>query len=267
MKIRDLFFPPKCAACGTLLDVSMFAEPFCEHCMAKWEFSKKAAFDEYHGQPTRVFTDCDCDKYGRAMFVLYYEPRQYSNVESKLLFSIKDRGEERSVDFAARELADMIRRNVPFLDNTRDNFVIVWVPRRIGAVREHGFDHMEKVAKRLSHYLSVPFERIIRRRPFAFEQKHLSLKKRKRNANATMSLTKNASLENKTVILIDDIVTTGASLEAASSLLMHSGASQVITAVLCASRSAQKDTYRTKNGFNIIKNRKSEKRPDDFECR
>lgn len=253
MKIRDLFFPPKCAACGTLLDVSMFAEPFCEHCMAKWEFAKKAAFDEHHGQPTRVFTEGDCDKYGRAMFVLYYEPRQYSNVESKLLFSIKDRGEERSVDFAARELADMIRRNVPFLDEVRDSCVIAWVPRRISSVREHGFDHMEKVAKRLSHHLSVPYERVIRRKLFAFEQKLLSSSERRRNANSTMVLAKNASLENKTVILIDDIVTTGASLDAAASLLVRGSASQVITAVLCATDNREKNTYRTKNGFNIIK--------------
>lgn len=264
MKIRDLFFPPKCAACGTLLDMSMFAEPFCEHCMAKWEFAKKAAIEAHHGQPTRVFIDYDGDKYGRAMFLLFYEPQHRSNVESRLLFSLKDRGEERSVDFAARELADLIRRNVPFLDDVRESTVIVWIPRRVSAVRKHGFDHMERVAKRISHYLSVPAERIVRRRIFTLEQKHLSLAARKRNAHSTMALTKGTSLENKTVILIDDIVTTGASLEAAASLLMNLGAAQVIAAVLCATERERTDVYQTENGFNIIKKRKSEETPKDF---
>ncbi len=266
MKIRDLFFPPKCAACGSLLDMSMFSEPFCERCMAKWEFAKRSVVEAHHGQPIRVFFDNDGDEYGRAMFLLYYEPSNFNNVESKLLFSLKDRGEERSVDFAARELADMIRRNVPFLDSVRDNSVIVWIPRRIGAVRRYGFDHMERVAKRLSYYLSVPSNLLLHRRLFAFEQKNLSLAERKRNAHSTMTLVKGANLINKTVILIDDIITTGASLEAAASLLMNAGATQVISVVLCATEREQADIYRADNGFNIIKNRKSKETPADFEC-
>ena len=267
MKIRDLFFPPKCTACGTLLDMSMFSEPFCEHCMAKWEFAKRAAIDEHHGQPTRIFSDKVRDEYGQAVFVLYYEPRHFENIESKLLFSLKDRGEERSVNFVARELLDVIQRNAPFLKDDEADAVIVWIPRRIGAVRACGFDHMEQVAICLSKCLSIPAEPVLRRRLFTLEQKYLTPSARRRNAYTTMKLAKDTSLENKTVILIDDIITTGASLDAAASLLMSAGAKQVIAAVLCAAEHKRTDKYRTENGFNIIKSRKSKQPPADFKSR
>ncbi len=256
MKLDEILFPQRCVACGALLDKGVLGEALCEHCLAKWEIGKVSAAKAHKGQPTRIFTDAAGERCGSVMFLGFYEPQNYENVENRLLFSLKDRGGRRAVDFAARELAAMIRRNLPFLDGIRDGVLITWVPRRRSSVRASGFDHMERVAKRLSRYLSVSLKRLICRKLFAPEQKHLGANARRMNAHSTMKLANGVDLKGKTVLLIDDIVTTGASLEAAAELMMRAGAAQVIAAVLCATEHACVDEYRTENGFNIIKKRK-----------
>ncbi len=251
-------FPQRCVVCGTLLDEAMSNEPFCEHCLAKWELAKAYAANACRGQPTRIFAKERDERFGRAMFLCFYEPQHHENAENRFVFALKDRGGRRATDLAACELAGMIRRNLPFLEGIRDDTVIAWVPRCRSAVRAHGFDHMERVARRLSRYLLVPSKRVLRRKLFGAEQKRLKGEARRRNARSTIILTKGAKLENKTVILIDDIVTTGASLGAAASLMINAGAAQVIAAVLCACGDAERDAYVTENGFNIIKAQKSE---------
>ncbi len=258
MRIKGILFPQRCIACGTLLDKAMSNEPFCEHCLAKWELAKTSAANAYRGQPTRMFATEHDERFGRVMFLCYYEPRHPENVENRFVFALKDHGDRRAIDLAARELAGMIRRNLPFLDSIRDDTVIAWIPRCRSAVRTHGFDHMERVARRLSRCLLVPSERVLRRKLFGAEQKMLKGEARRHNARSTMILTKRADLKNKTVILIDDIVTTGASLGAAAGLMINAGAAQVISAVLCACGDAEHDEYVTENGFNIIKAQKSE---------
>lgn len=258
MKLYELLFPPKCIVCGTLLRLGVEDMPFCELCLAKWEIEKRRAYEAYRGQPVRTYTDGipPTERYGHVMFCVYYHPKHRQNVESRLILRLKDLGERRSVAFAASELAAAVRNSAPLIaegGSKHDETVVTWIPRRRSSIKKYGFDHMERVAKQTAKLLSLPLKPLLCRRGFTFEQKHLDAKSRVLNAYSAMTVSKGAEVDGKTVLLIDDIVTTGASLDAAASMLIEAGAEQVIAAVLASSDRPLDEVYRIENGFNIIK--------------
>ena len=77
---------------------------------------------------------------------------------------------------------------------------------------------------------------LLKRRGSSSEQKHLGRRDRIENATTSIYINKNYNCNGKTIILLDDIVTTGASLNACTELLYGSGARLVITAALAVTR-------------------------------
>jgi predicted amidophosphoribosyltransferase len=84
----------------------------------------------------------------------------------------------------------------------------------------------------LAHELTLPCETLLRRKPMTKQQKSLGAAEREKNASASFELEQKVSLANRTVVLIDDVCTTGASLATCANLLHKAGASRVICAVV-----------------------------------
>ena len=72
----------------------------------------------------------------------------------------------------------------------------------------------------------------LRRAFFAKEQKHIGMAERIRNARRTIVAVKRVDVSGKTIVLLDDIITTGASLHAGSEALLDRGARMVICATI-----------------------------------
>lgn len=260
--IRFLVFPPKCIGCGDILHYDRASCAFCEVCEVKWEQEKARIAARAGGVAVREITPADsgADREVYAMYLVGYKPGSRGDIVARIIMKLKDTAQSNAVDFAAEEFANLIFEGAPLVysgGSAHENAVITWIPRSRSAMRDVGFDHMELVAKALSKRLGIPARRLMKRTSFAAEQKRLGAKQRKDNAKRRMKLINGISLDSATVILIDDIVTTGASVAAASELLMGAGAGQVIVAVLA---STERDEYRpnhTRKHFNIIKMRKS----------
>ena len=258
MKLYELIFPPKCARCGILLTDSSRDLPFCELCLSKWEQEKLRARTENGGLPVREYTDGvpPSERYGMTMYCLYYHPKHRQNVENSLILRIKDHGDRRCIGFAAKQLAELIFEGAPMTalnGSCHSETIVTWIPRRKSSVKKYGFDHMERVAKQTAKLLCMPALPLLRRSSFTKEQKHLGIRERFANAAAAMRVDTQFGVSGKTVILLDDIVTTGASLDAGAGMLIEAGAAQVIAAVLASTDRSLGEKYTITNSFNIIK--------------
>ncbi len=247
MNIRNLLFPPKCVGCSFLLEVEDGNIPFCRHCLAKWEISKTRCLKRGGGR-MKIF-DRELHERavgGHARFLTDYVPGKRSLVENLLIFELKNHASPAVVNFAAGELADMIGRELDFIcegGEFHEDAVITWIPRRTVSVMNYGFDHMKRVAKALSGELSIPYSKFIGRKLMSREQKSLDFNERRINAQRAMKIKKSADVKGKTVILIDDIITSGASLDAASRLLLSVGARRVISVTLACTNVAADDEF------------------------
>lgn len=102
-----------------------------------------------------------------------------------------------------------------------NNFILVPVPLHIKRLKWRGFNQSELLAREISQKLEMPLnnEILTRLKHTAPQMRILNARKRKDNiTNAfgishKLSNSSKAAVENKTVVLIDDVCTTGATLE------------------------------------------------------
>lgn len=141
----------------------------------------------------------------------------------------KDAGERR----CAAVLADLLAQAVfssPVLRGTRYD-AIAFVPATPAAYARRGFDHMELVARRLSALAGVDVADVLARGGGA-DQRGLS--RGQRLANVSGDVVALGRLDGARVLLVDDVLTTGATLVACAGALRGAGAVQVMGA--CVAR-------------------------------
>ncbi len=142
----------------------------------------------------------------------------------------KDRKRQLSYCFAS--LLDYLIRE--YLDINEID-VIVPVPISDKKRRRRGFDHIEDIAIKLSKSLDIPYEKVLGKEYDKREQKELNKAERKKHLDGKIFLKKKLDLPIK-VLLIDDIITTGATALSCAEVLNDVGASVYVACVFKSKR-------------------------------
>jgi competence protein ComFC len=107
--------------------------------------------------------------------------------------------------------------------------VIVPVPLHNGRHRERGFNQAELLSRRLSKRLRLPYQGVllVRKRP---RPNKLLLTNRERweAVRGAFATRLGSQVDNKRVLLVDDVMTTGATLDACAKALREAGATSVV---------------------------------------
>jgi predicted amidophosphoribosyltransferase len=107
--------------------------------------------------------------------------------------------------------------------------VVTWVPGRASDIRRRGFDHAEVLARGLAAAVGLPAVQLLHRAAAARDQASLSRRERRRNLVGVFR-----SREcDRHVLLVDDLLTTGATAGACVSALRAGGARSVEVVVAC----------------------------------
>jgi ComF family protein len=123
---------------------------------------------------------------------------------------------------AHRPLAELLDTNLPELP---ENTVIVPVPTVSSHIRERGYDHMLLIARRLSRLRRLPISTRLQR---ATSTKQRAAGRRQRTEQAKVAFICRDQLDpDLTYLLIDDVITTGATVKYAAQALLNAGAVNV----------------------------------------
>ena len=144
----------------------------------------------------------------------------YDDLSSRLIGSLKYRGVRTSVRWFATALAQL----VAWSDEPTD--LVTWVPAAGLNLRRRGFDQSHEVARRVAEHLGLPARRQLERER-GQSQTGRSRVERLQGPNLAASATC-----PPTVLVVDDVLTTGASMQMAAAALRRAGATRVIAAVL-----------------------------------
>jgi ComF family protein len=242
--LKNIFFPPACASCGELIDPSVTdarSLALCERC-ATFFASEKSERCEDCGCEIRL---CTCsaeylEKKGidRLVKLVNYVPKRTELVSSKLLYKIKRSNNRAYFDFLAAELKGRISFELALLGES-DDVVFTYAPRSRSALSEHGHDQARLLSRACADALGFErgthCKRLIRR-VSGLEQKNLDAKEREKNMQKAYRLDKKQDVKGKTVIIVDDIVTSGASMARCAEIVLDAGAERVLCVAVAKSQ-------------------------------
>ena len=164
--------------------------------------------------------------------LIKYRPSKNSSPE-KMIYHLKRKCGRRAVRFLSGRMKAGLEKieDLP----SSDNILVTFIPRSRATLSKLGVDQAERLARGLADATGYKFYKLLcRRGVLRPEQKKLDTDGRRKNAKATFALSQDAESEcrGKTVILVDDLLTTGATLGVCSSLIYSAGAARVICATV-----------------------------------
>ncbi len=209
------FFPNMCASCKTIIDKDEF---LCDYCYSMLETPK----DE------NICSKCGCGKHlcqcknRKFYFDFMTSPYYNVTVAKNAMYSLKFGRNIPVARFFAERMSISIKQK--FFDASFD--YVSFVPMTPTSKRARGFNQSEILAKQIAEILQIPIrEDLLYSRRKKRPQHKTPLKKR--FANVKDNYRSNASIKGKSILLVDDIKTTGATLNECSKALKKAGAQTV----------------------------------------
>lgn len=220
-ELTDWFYPPRCPVCDEILAPGKLICPSCEKeaCPVVEPVCKKCG-KPMENEKREYCSDCSQKKHvykqGKAVFV-------YKLGIKKSMYRFKYSNRREYAAFYAKRAVevhgDWIRR--------RTVEVIVPVPMYAGKKRRRGYDQAEIFARALGREMKIPVNtRLVRRVRNTTPQKELSGKERQRNLKNAFQLTQDI-VKYTQILLVDDIYTTGSTIDAVAATLISGGAEDI----------------------------------------
>lgn len=208
--LLDLIYPPRCPFCRRLLKSS--ADKLCPACRKRFEALPVGGFRrELDGIRLAV------------------APFAYEGLVRESLHRYKFGG----VTAYARTYADFIAKCID--ENEISCDIITWVPLSKRRLRKRGYDQARLIAEELSKILQIPAEKLLVKRVNTKPQSSTgSAEKRRANAAGVYACPQSTKIEGKCVLLVDDIVTTGATLCECAKMLRTAGAAEICAAAVAS---------------------------------
>lgn len=111
-------------------------------------------------------------------------------------------------------------------------FLLVPVPLHKKRVKERGFNQAELLAMEITKGFGAPVVNALCRKRHTFPQVKLDEKERQKNVQGAFGCLEHSKIKNQNVILVDDVLTTGATMVECAKILKESGAKEVWGLVL-----------------------------------
>lgn len=109
--------------------------------------------------------------------------------------------------------------------------ILIPIPLHKIKLRERGYNQAEMIAKGISEVEGIQVRAdIVMRRKHTQTQTQLNLEERKENMEEAFEIANGADVENRVCVVVDDVITTGATINSCAQQLMNAGATGVIAA-------------------------------------
>lgn len=199
--ILDSLAPEECYFCRKLGD------SICKNCL-----KTRCNFGNFLSQPNTIISK---------EFYL----SQRSGELQKIVDEFKLQSKRQNAHYLSHLFADFLNSNEVFNRN-RDRIILVPIPTLSAHIRERGFDHTQILAKQLSKVLKIKRLEIIAK-VSKTTQRGANFKTRQIQAKKSYQFIGEKLSKDKIYVILDDIRTTGATLNSIAEILLKNGADEI----------------------------------------
>lgn len=244
-KISEWFVVPKCVACGEIMNLSNGENPnilMCDACAEKWIEGKT----EICPKCRKTCDVCECipellepSEFCRTeapVWLAFYDSLDSGSgrtFNERIIYKFKRSYNRRLTRFFALEMSAKILTRIRNSNIQLSDFILTYTPRSKQSVNEYGFDHAKKLTEEISSITGIIQIPLIRRKSGTI-QKNLNYTGRIKNAAGSYSVisSKASQVKGKHIILIDDVITSGATMAACIKILFAVSAETVLPAAI-----------------------------------
>jgi len=209
-----LLFPPRCICCDTVLPVNVRRE-ICDECEKDIKYLSQ--FEHACSRGSSI---------GRVYSVFEYEGGIRKAIH-RLKFGDTPHNAKVLVDLSYPALESLlIGKSVCKTCSKYD--IIIPAPLHPKRKRQRGYNQSEIIASRLSHHLKIPvLKNILVKKVNTLPQSRLTREERLRNLIGVFCVNRPGLVSGRRILLVDDIMTTGSTLEQCAGALVDAGAAKV----------------------------------------
>lgn len=219
----DKLFPRRCPLCGAIL---MPNERVCGGCSDELEFINPPVCKKC-GRP--IF-DCACDDEAS-----YYDrcvsPFVYTKSIRRGMHRFKFSNAPVAADFFAKFMAVAVSR-----EYSREHVdIITCVPMHPSDLRKRGYNQAALLARSVADHLDLPvYTNVIAKISQNSVQHSLTRAERRKNVGGVYHVVRPNQIAGRTVLICDDIITTGSTLSECARVLKEAGARRVLCVTAAA---------------------------------
>lgn len=219
----DFIFPKRCVNCkkqGSYL---------CENCFAFLSFDVKSLCLICNKASYNGLTHPTCSK--KYTIDGCFSALPYNKTAQKLIYNFKYKPYLTDLKTVLADLFyDSLIQNENIMKSMVDgSWLMVPIPLSSSKFKKRGYNQSEILAKELSKKFNIPFQNVLERTRNTKTQVGLSNIKRKENIkDAFIIHNSKFIIQNMSIFLVDDVVTTGSTLKEAAKMLKRNGAKRVI---------------------------------------
>ncbi len=160
-------------------------------------------------------------------FCIFYKSNS-NNPVKRIVYKLKEEYNGEVFDFCSELMKNKALKMCSKHNISVSDFYVTYPPRRIKGIKKYGYDHAELLAKSFADKLSLKTLTCFKNTG-SKEQKTLDRNQRFANAKESYIFLDGTDVKDKNFIIIDDVLTSGATIGACASILKDKGASKIIS--------------------------------------
>ena len=196
-KILDFIYPNKCIFCEEIIKMGE-EKDICKYCNMEINY----ICDDVEPNLSVFYYD-DITRFS-ILRLKYYNQKQYAKVFAKMMYNKIVKIDIKQYDY------------------------IISVPMYIKKKKKRGYDQAEILGEELSKLINIPFEKnnLIRTKN-TLPQSKVSFEDRHKNVEGVFKVLNKDKIKDKNILLIDDIYTTGSTINNCAKILKQAGANNI----------------------------------------
>lgn len=201
-KILDLIYPQVCGICGKLNSKSL-----CNKCKVKLEKEFKFQTDNYADDSSKNFIEHN-----------YFF--KYENLIRSQILALKFQEKP----YIYKTIAYFLKNMQKSFEKLKKYDIMIIIPISNQRKQERGYNQSELIAKEISKIIKIPIaKKVLYKIKNTVPQSSLNKKQREENAKGVYKITNVTKLCNKKILIVDDIYTTGNTVNECARVLTQGG--------------------------------------------